>query len=175
MYLNIASYLYEKQIKSKMGNKLYLRIIFICVGLNWLDLHDCHTMPSKQTRTNNEVLSWTGVVIIVRMYDWIVNVELALVGVLLQDLIMDGCWLDCERTLTGRICMVEWSKRIASEELLLRSGCRGENELALTLNYSRVGTFSQARKICVVATNACFISVTRIFHYFSGFDTSMWE
>ena len=44
MYLNIASYLCGKQIKSKMGYKLYLRMIFICVRLNWLDLHDCHTM-----------------------------------------------------------------------------------------------------------------------------------
>ena len=34
MDLNIASYLYGKQIKSKMGNKLYLRMIFICVRLN---------------------------------------------------------------------------------------------------------------------------------------------
>ena len=47
MYLNIASYLYGKQIKSKMGNKLYLQMIFICVRLNWLDIHDCHTMPLK--------------------------------------------------------------------------------------------------------------------------------
>ena len=46
MYLNIASYLYGKQIKSKMGNKLYLKwMIFICVRLNWLDIHECHTMP----------------------------------------------------------------------------------------------------------------------------------
>ena len=45
MYLNIASYLYGKQIKSKMGKKLYLQMIFICVRLNWLDIHECHTMP----------------------------------------------------------------------------------------------------------------------------------
>ena len=45
MYLNIASYLYGKQIKSKMGNKLYLQMILICVRLNWLDIHECHTMP----------------------------------------------------------------------------------------------------------------------------------
>ena len=48
MYLNIASYLHGKQIKSKMGNKLYLKMIFICVRLNWLDIHECHTMPLKQ-------------------------------------------------------------------------------------------------------------------------------
>ena len=47
MYLNIDSYLYGKQIKSKMGNKLYLRMIFICVRLNLLDLQDCHTMSLK--------------------------------------------------------------------------------------------------------------------------------
>ena len=47
MYLNIASYLYGKQIKSKMGNKLYLQMIFISVRLNWLDIHECHTMPLK--------------------------------------------------------------------------------------------------------------------------------
>ena len=44
IYLNIVSYLYGKQIKSRMGNKLYKRMIFICVRLNRLDLHDCHTM-----------------------------------------------------------------------------------------------------------------------------------
>ena len=47
MYLNIAFYLYGKQIKSKMGNKLYLRMIFICERLIRLDLHDCHTMTLK--------------------------------------------------------------------------------------------------------------------------------
>ena len=47
MYLNIASYLYGKQIKLKMGNKLYLRMSFICVRLIRLDFHDCHTMPLK--------------------------------------------------------------------------------------------------------------------------------
>ena len=45
LYINIASYLYGKQIKSKMGNKLYLQMIFICVRLNWLGIHKCHTMP----------------------------------------------------------------------------------------------------------------------------------
>ena len=45
MYLNIASYLYGKQIKSKMDNKLYLQKIFICVRLNWHDIHECHIMP----------------------------------------------------------------------------------------------------------------------------------
>ena len=48
MYLNIASYLYGKQMKSKVGNKLYLRMIFICVRLIWLDLHDCPTMTPKK-------------------------------------------------------------------------------------------------------------------------------
>ena len=51
MYLNIASYLYGKQIKSKMGNKLYLQMIFICVCLNWLDFHECHTMPLKRKKS----------------------------------------------------------------------------------------------------------------------------
>ena len=46
MNLKIASYFYGKQIKSKMGNELYLRI-FICVRLIRLDLHDCHTMTLK--------------------------------------------------------------------------------------------------------------------------------
>ena len=47
MYLNIASYLYGKQIKSKMGNKLYLRMTLVCVHLIRLDLHDAHTMTLK--------------------------------------------------------------------------------------------------------------------------------
>ena len=47
MHLNVASYLYGKQIKSNMCNKLYLRMIFICVRFNWLDLHDCHSMLLK--------------------------------------------------------------------------------------------------------------------------------
>ena len=50
MYINIVSYLYGnigKHIKSKMGNKLYLRMIFICVRLNRLHRHDCHTMTLK--------------------------------------------------------------------------------------------------------------------------------
>ena len=54
MYLNTASYLYGKQIKSKMGNKLYLRMIFICVRLNRLDLHDCHTMTLQTLNGWNE-------------------------------------------------------------------------------------------------------------------------
>ena len=33
MYLNIASYFYGKQIRSKLGNMLYLWMIFICVQL----------------------------------------------------------------------------------------------------------------------------------------------
>ena len=36
IYLNIASYLYGKQIKSKLWTKLYLWMIFICVRLNRL-------------------------------------------------------------------------------------------------------------------------------------------
>ena len=47
MYLNIASYLYGKQIKSKVGNKFYLWMIFIFVNLNRLDLHECRTMILK--------------------------------------------------------------------------------------------------------------------------------
>ena len=53
MYLNIASYLYGKQIKSKMDKNLYLQMIFICVRLNWLDIHYCHTMPLKWTGTQS--------------------------------------------------------------------------------------------------------------------------
>ena len=41
MYLNIPSYLNGKQIKSKLGTKLYLWMIFICVHLNRLGLHEC--------------------------------------------------------------------------------------------------------------------------------------
>ena len=40
-YLNIASYLYGKQIKSNVGTKLYLLTIFVCVHLNRLGLHEC--------------------------------------------------------------------------------------------------------------------------------------
>ena len=43
-YLNIASSLYRKQIKSKLENKLYLWKVWICVHLNWPELHECHTM-----------------------------------------------------------------------------------------------------------------------------------
>ena len=49
MYLNIAANLYGKQIKSKLENKLYLLMIFICVHLNRLDLHECHVMTLKQS------------------------------------------------------------------------------------------------------------------------------
>ena len=56
MYLNIASYLNGKKIKSKMGNKLYLRIIFTSICLNWLDLHDCHTMTLKQSISSEYVM-----------------------------------------------------------------------------------------------------------------------
>ena len=47
LYLNIAYYLYGKQINSKLGNKLYLLMIFICVQLNQRDLHECHTITLK--------------------------------------------------------------------------------------------------------------------------------
>ena len=47
MYLNIDSYLYGKQIRSKLGNNLYLWMIFICVHSNRLDLHGCRTMILK--------------------------------------------------------------------------------------------------------------------------------
>ena len=49
LYLNIASFLYGKQIKSKLGNKLYSRMIFICVHLNQLDMRECWTMTLKGT------------------------------------------------------------------------------------------------------------------------------
>ena len=48
MYLDIAPYLYRKQIKSKMGNKLYLRMLFICLRLIRLDRQYCHTMTVKE-------------------------------------------------------------------------------------------------------------------------------
>ena len=44
MYLNIASYLYGRQIKSKLRNRLYLWMILISVHLN---LHECPTMNLK--------------------------------------------------------------------------------------------------------------------------------
>ena len=59
VYLNIASYLCGKQIKSKMGNKLYLQMIFICARLNWLDIHECHTMPLKQPISHSPTLKQT--------------------------------------------------------------------------------------------------------------------
>ena len=51
IYLNIASYLYGKQIKSKLWTKLYLWMIFICVRLNWLHFHECRPMPLKVWHT----------------------------------------------------------------------------------------------------------------------------
>ena len=45
IHLNIASYLYGKQIKSKLWTKLYLWMIFICVRLNRLHFHECRPMP----------------------------------------------------------------------------------------------------------------------------------
>ena len=47
MCLNITSYLYGNQIKSKFGIKLYLWMIFIRVHLNWLDLHEWYIMTLK--------------------------------------------------------------------------------------------------------------------------------
>ena len=47
MYLNIASYLYGKQIKSKLGNTVCLWIIFICVHLNRIGLNECRTRILK--------------------------------------------------------------------------------------------------------------------------------
>ena len=44
MYLNIASHLYGKQIKSILGNTLYLWMIFICVHLNLCYMCECRTM-----------------------------------------------------------------------------------------------------------------------------------
>ena len=44
MYLNIASFLFGKQLTSTFGSKSYLSIIFICVHLNQLDLPECRTM-----------------------------------------------------------------------------------------------------------------------------------
>ena len=48
VYLNTDSYLYGKQIKSKLGNKLYLWMIFNFVHLNRLELHECRNMILKQ-------------------------------------------------------------------------------------------------------------------------------
>ena len=53
IYLNIASYLYGKQIKSKLWTKLYLWLIFICVRLNRLHFHECRPMPLKSA-----VIQW---------------------------------------------------------------------------------------------------------------------
>ena len=47
IFLNIASYLYGKQIKSKLWTVLYLWMIFIYVRLNRLHLHECHSMLLK--------------------------------------------------------------------------------------------------------------------------------
>ena len=47
MYLNIASYLCGKQIKSKLGNTMCLWMIFICVHLKRLGLNECCTRTLK--------------------------------------------------------------------------------------------------------------------------------
>ena len=54
IYLKITSYLYGKQIKSKMGTKLYLRMIFICVRSNRLDRHTLYVSINtvKYVRTS---------------------------------------------------------------------------------------------------------------------------
>ena len=44
MYLNIYSYLHGNQIKSKLGNTLYLWMIFMCVHLNLRNLSEGRTM-----------------------------------------------------------------------------------------------------------------------------------
>ena len=43
MYLDIASYLYGKQIKSKLGTKLYLWMIFIVY--TWIGLVSMSAVP----------------------------------------------------------------------------------------------------------------------------------
>ena len=47
IYLNIASYLHGKQIKKKLGNKLYVWMIFICVHVNLRYMRECPTMTLK--------------------------------------------------------------------------------------------------------------------------------
>ena len=47
MNLDISSYLYGKQIKSKFGNTIHLWMIFICVHLNRLGLNECRTRILK--------------------------------------------------------------------------------------------------------------------------------
>ena len=42
-YLSIASYLYRKQIKSKLGNKLFFMNDFLCVHLNMRNMPECRT------------------------------------------------------------------------------------------------------------------------------------
>ena len=65
MCLNIASYLYGKQIKSKCGNTMCLWMIFICVHLKRLGLNECctRTLTSTDTMTND----WTfnGIVMVI--------------------------------------------------------------------------------------------------------------
>ena len=48
IYLNIASYLYGKQIKSKLWTKLYLWMILIFVRLNRLHFHECRPFPFSE-------------------------------------------------------------------------------------------------------------------------------
>ena len=47
---NVSKYCFlfdGKRIKSNMGNKFYLQMIFICVRLNWLDILECHTIVKQ--------------------------------------------------------------------------------------------------------------------------------
>ena len=57
LYLNSASFLYGKQIKSKLWTKLYLWMIFICVRLNRLHFHECRPMPLNILSVSS--LQWT--------------------------------------------------------------------------------------------------------------------
>ena len=61
-YLNIASDLYGKQIKSEFGNKLYLWMIFIFVHLNQLHLPECPTI------TLNVLIIW--ICYYVNLFTW---------------------------------------------------------------------------------------------------------
>ena len=68
MYVNIVSYLYGKQIKPKLGNKLYLRMIFICVYLNLCYLCECRTMILKFiSNRSNDDLSFFSIMIYLKI------------------------------------------------------------------------------------------------------------
>ena len=87
IYLNIASYLYGKQIKSKLWTKLYLWMIFICVRLNRLHFYECCPMPLKagplrlKQLTNTlkiRILSETSILYLIRYASIILTVGLRL-------------------------------------------------------------------------------------------------